>query len=203
VSVENATGRPIGRPREFDPTSALDAALDAFWRYGYEGATLTVLTDAMRINKTSMYAAFGNKRALFDRALAHYAERDMSYVRQALEEPTARLVIEQFLRANVLAITAPGRPPGCFTVQGALACGPDNLEVTKTLAAARKAGEVTLRARLARAQRAGDLARAVDPAALARFVMTFSEGLAIHAAAGATRAELNKAVDIALHAIDA
>ncbi len=64
----------MGRPRVFDVDEALDRALRVFWRKGYEGASLSDLTKAMRINRPSLYAAFGNKEALFRRALDRYAE---------------------------------------------------------------------------------------------------------------------------------
>ena len=64
-----------GRPREFDVDEALDRALQVFWRKGYEGASLPDLTEAMGINRPSLYAAFGNKEELFRKALDRYAER--------------------------------------------------------------------------------------------------------------------------------
>ncbi len=101
--MSTAQRAPIGRPRGFDADQALDRALEIFWRQGYEGASLSDLTEAMGITKTSMYAAFGNKRDLFDKALARYAEVDMAYLRAALAAPTARQVAETFLRENVKA----------------------------------------------------------------------------------------------------
>src|ERR1051326_7706866 len=83
---------PKGRPREFDTEKALDAALGVFWRKGYEGASLPDLTRAMGINRPSLYAAFGNKEELFRRAVDRYVEGPASYVRWALEAPTARAV---------------------------------------------------------------------------------------------------------------
>ncbi|WP_203884071.1 TetR/AcrR family transcriptional regulator [Planotetraspora kaengkrachanensis] len=197
----SSTGRAvIGRPRGFDADAALDRALEVFWRQGYEGASLSDLTEAMGINKTSMYAAFGNKRDLFGKVLARYAAVDMAYARDALAAPTARKVAETFLRENAKAVTMPGRPPGCLSIQGGLSCGPDNAEVTETLAQARKGGEVAMRDRFRRAIEDGDLAPENDPDDLARYVMTVSEGLAVHASAGATREELARAVEIALRA---
>jgi AcrR family transcriptional regulator len=63
-----------GRPREFDADEVLDRALDVFWRKGYEGASLSELTEAMGINRPSLYAAFGNKEELFRKALDRYAD---------------------------------------------------------------------------------------------------------------------------------
>jgi AcrR family transcriptional regulator len=197
----SSTGRAvIGRPRGFDADAALDRALQVFWRQGYEGASLSDLTEAMGINKTSMYAAFGNKRELFDKALTRYAEVDMAYARDALAAPTARKVAETFLRENAKAVTTPDRPPGCFSIQSGLSCGPGNAEVTAALALARKGGELAMRDRFRRAVEDGDLAPDNDPDDLARYIMTVSEGLAVHASAGATREELTRVVDIALRA---
>jgi AcrR family transcriptional regulator len=188
----------VGRPRGFDADQALERALAVFWGQGYEGASLSDLTAAMGINKTSMYAAFGNKRELFDKALARYARVDMAYARAALAEPTARRVVETFLWENVKAITTPGKPAGCFSIQGGLSCGPGNTDVCATLAASRKGGELAMADRFRRAVREGDLPAGEDPEQLARYVMTVSEGLAVHASAGATREELATVAELAL-----
>jgi AcrR family transcriptional regulator len=193
---------PGGRPRTFDADDALERAVEVFWRYGYEGASLHELTAAMGVNKPSLYAVFGSKEELFRRAVARYAEIDMAYAHQALDQLTARDVIRTLLHDNVDALTQPGRPPGCLSVQGGVSCGPDNGGVAEFLAASRLAGEQALADRLARAVDDGDLAASSDPAALARFVMTFSEGQAVHAAAGAQRDQLRQSADIALAAFD-
>src|SRR5438445_3107154 len=94
---KESRARPLrrGRPREFDVEKALERAMNVFWRKGYEGASLPDLTRAMGINRPSLYAAFGNKESLFRKALDRYAEGPGSYVRDALEEPTARGVAER------------------------------------------------------------------------------------------------------------
>jgi AcrR family transcriptional regulator len=193
---------PGGRPRTFDADDALERAVEVFWRHGYEGASLHELTAAMGVNKPSLYAVFGSKEELFRRAVARYAEIDMAYARKALEELTARDVLRTLLHDNVDALTQPGRPPGCLSIQGGVSCGPDNAGVAEFLAASRLAGEQALADRLARAVDEGDLAATSDPTALARFVMTFSEGQAVHAAAGAQRDQLRQSADIALTALD-
>src|SRR5438067_5604399 len=113
---------PVGRPRSFDIDKALDRALQVFWHKGYEGTTLSDLTQAMGINRPSLYAAFGNKEALFRKALDRYGEGPAAYVRAALEEPTARAVAERLLLGTVEGLTDPGHPTGCLMVQGALSC---------------------------------------------------------------------------------
>src|SRR5947209_18177656 len=92
---------PLGRPREFDVEKALDAALLLFWRRGYEGTSLAALTSAMGINVPSLYAAFGNKEALFRKVLERYLQRPASYLPTALQEPTARRHAEQLFRGAI------------------------------------------------------------------------------------------------------
>src|SRR5439155_5347763 len=114
---------PLGRPRAFDPDQALDRALKVFWDRGYESASLADLTRAMGINRPSLYAAFGNKEALFRKVLERYVQGPAAYVREALDEPTARAVVERLWYGTVDLLTDPGHPPGCLIVQGALTCG--------------------------------------------------------------------------------
>ncbi|GGL06495.1 TetR family transcriptional regulator [Sphaerisporangium melleum] len=193
--------RERGRPRAFDADVALDRAIEVFWRQGYEGASLSDLTDAMGISRPSMYAAYGNKEELFRLAVARYAEADMAYAREALAEPTAYQVIEKFLRANADALTRADRPSGCLSIQGGLSTGSDGGSIARFLAASRLAGEQALAERLSRAVDEGDLPAGTDPAALARYVMVVSEGNAVHAAAGVDRASLHATVEIALRAV--
>ena len=86
-----------GRPRAFDLDAALERAMHVFWAKGYEGAALSDLTRAMRINRPSLYAAFGNKEQLFRKVLDRYASGPLAYFEKALEAPGARDVIEQIL----------------------------------------------------------------------------------------------------------
>src|SRR3989441_9709766 len=112
--MKSETPAQLGRPRSFDPDTALDRAMHVFWAKGYEGASLPDLTKAMRINRPSLYAAFGNKEALFRKALARYAEGPASYVREALEAPTARGVFEHLLSAGIDMVAGPRNPRGCL-----------------------------------------------------------------------------------------
>ena len=190
-----------GRPREFDVDAALDRAVEVFWRHGYEGASLSDLTDAMGINRPSLYAAFGSKEDLFRRAVARYADVDMAYAREALEQPTAYQVAEALLRRQVDALTQPGRPAGCLSIQGGVSSGPANPGIAEFLATSRLAGEAVLAERFARAVEDGDLPVDTDPAALARFLHVVQEGQAVHAAAGVSRDLLEESAEFALQAI--
>ncbi|WP_085066150.1 TetR/AcrR family transcriptional regulator [Catenuloplanes japonicus] len=189
----------IGRPRAFDEEAVLDRAAEVFWRHGYEGASLSALTGAMGINRPSLYATFGSKQELFARAFGRYHDRQVSVARAALDRPGTREAIEAFLRSSADGLTAvDDHPAGCLSVQGGLACSPENAHVSEVLATGRADTEAALADRLTRAT---DLPSGVDPRALARFVMALSEGHAVHAAAGATRAELHASIDVALRVL--
>ena len=190
----------MARHREFDTDNALDQALQVFWRKGYEGATLPDLTEAMGINRPSLYAAFGSKEELFRRVVQRYIEGPTCYVREAIAEPTARAVSERLLRGAVDLLTCPETPNGCLIVQGALVCGSDAEPVKEALAAHRLTIQELLQKRFQRAKRDGDLPSGANAADLARYISTVSFGLAVQAATGATRVELQRVVDAALGA---
>jgi AcrR family transcriptional regulator len=95
---------PSGRTRQFDANQALDRALEVFWDRGYEGASLEELTAAMGINRPSLYAAFGNKAELFRKALDRYQTGPLSFLGEALSQPTARSAVEA--SCSVAAINA-------------------------------------------------------------------------------------------------
>lgn len=173
-----------GRPREFDLDTALDAAVEVFWRHGYEGAGLTDLTAAMGIGRPSLYTAFGDKAQLFQRALTRYIDRNMGYVEEALGQPTARATAEAFLTGNVRAVTTPGRPAGCLSVQAMVT---DEGDTFALLARNRALIEQRLAARFRQAVVDGDLHADDDPDELAGYLVTLTTGFAIRAADGATR----------------
>jgi AcrR family transcriptional regulator len=186
----------LGRPRAFDPDVALERAMHVFWAKGYEGAALSDLTQAMRINRPSLYAAFGNKEQLFRKVLDRYMDGPVAYFGQALAAPKARDVVERIFLGTARMADDPRIPAGCLMVQGALACG--NTSVQKEVAARRTAAEVVLRRRFQQAKREGDLPKDADPGDLAGYVMTVVRGMAVQSAGGASRDQLRRVAQIAL-----
>ncbi|MBS7539513.1 TetR/AcrR family transcriptional regulator [Ancylobacter lacus] len=188
----------MGRPRAFDVEKALDAMLCVFWRKGYEGTSYADLTAAAGVERPALYAAFGNKEALFRSALERYVERYLDYFPAALELPTAREVAGRILHGVVDLNTRYGEHTGCLAINGALA-GPDEAEpVRQALIDFRAAGQERLRQRLERAKAEGDLPPGASPEALAAFVMAVSHGIAVQAKAGVGRAMLEAVAEQAL-----
>src|ERR1700752_4820170 len=107
MNTSTAVDVRMGRPRGFDEDVALEAAMQVFWEKSYEGATLSDLTSAMGINRSSMYAAFGDKAALFRRAMERYGEGPARYIRDALEKPVLRDVVADLLHGTVLFLSKP------------------------------------------------------------------------------------------------
>lgn len=188
----------VGRPREFDLDQALENALHVFWEKGYEGASMADLTEAMGITKPSLYAAFGNKEELFRKALDSYVDGPAGYAKLALQQPTARAVIERLLYGEVDAVTDPDCPAGCLSINGALTGGDAAESIKHELMARRAQGEDDLRQRFERAKAEGDLPESADAAVLARYISTIAQGIAVQAVGGAKRGELKKIVEMVL-----
>ena len=187
-----------GRPREFCPDAALAAALGVFWAKGYEGASMAELTAAMGITKPSLYAAFGNKEQLFHKALDLYEHEKLAYTREALRQPTARGVAEHFMRGAIDAQTSSCDPKGCLRVIGATACGAEAESIKEEVIKRRASSSDALHDRFRQAQQDGDLPPHITPEALAQYLFTILQGMAVQAGAGAARADLENVMATSL-----
>jgi AcrR family transcriptional regulator len=187
-----------GRPREFNVDEALAAALRVFWTKGYEGASLSELTDTMGITRPSLYAAFGNKEALFRKALDLYEREKLAYVGEALKAPTSRGVAERLLRGALEMQTSDCDPRGCLRVISSVACGAEAESIREEVIARRSSSHRALLERLRRAKAEGDLAADVDPEGLSNFLGAILQGMALQAGAGATPKQLAALVDTSL-----
>lgn len=187
-----------GRPREFCLDAALAAALGVFWSKGYEGASMAELTHAMGITKPSLYAAFGNKEQLFRKALELYETEKLAYTREALRQPTARAIAEHIMRGAIDAQTSSCDPKGCLGVIGAVACGAEAESIKAEVIKRRESSSAALVERFRQAQRDGDLHDHVEPEALAQYLYTILQGMAVQAGAGATREDLERVMATSL-----
>jgi AcrR family transcriptional regulator len=190
--------RPRGRPSNFDHEEALEKALHVFWARGYEGASMAELTEALGINKPSIYAAFGNKEELFRKALARYTSGPAAFVREAMKEPTVRQVVEKFLLLAVDFFSDRSTPNGCMIVQAALTGGQGSSAIQQELIAYRKSLEASFYERFELAKSQGDLPQLANTKQLAKYIATIHQGMSVQATSGATREELAEIVKMAL-----
>ena len=188
----------MGRHREFDVEKALDAALCVFWRKGYEGASYADLTEATGVERPALYSAFGNKEALFRRALDRYYERYLDFIPQAMKLPTARHVAAHILYGAADLNTRYPSHTGCLGINGVLAGSDEAEAVRQALIEFRATGEAQLRERFEQAKAEGDLPASAKADALAAFVMAVSHGMAVQAKAGFSRDQLEAVVEQAL-----
>jgi AcrR family transcriptional regulator len=187
-----------GRPRGFDEDQVLDCAMHVFWRKGFEGASLNDLTSAMGIQPASLYMAFGNKRTLFEKALARYLAGPVAFMHDALTEPTAFAVADRILRRTAEFLTEGRSRCGCMTIQAALAGGVEGAPIRRMLIALRVKEQDALCRRFERAKSEGDLPSHADAADLARFVTAIYQGMTVQAINGASREDLLRLSDTAL-----
>lgn len=188
-----------GRPREFCVDHALTEALRVFWQKGYEGTSLTDLTEAMGITRPSLYAAFGNKESLFRKALDLYEREKLAYIGQALEQPTARGVAEFMMRGALENATGgDGGPHGCLRVTTAVVCGEGAESIRCEIMERTKSGKDALIARFKRAQEEGDLRADIDPEGLTRVLVAYLQGISVQANMDDSREDLEKLVETAL-----
>jgi AcrR family transcriptional regulator len=188
-----------GRPRSFDRDDVLKRAMMLFWKYGYDATSVSLLTDAMGIGAPSLYAAFGDKRALFKETLEHYMTTYGSFMIQARQdESDPRAAIERMLLEAAAVFTSADHPPGCMIITAATNCAPESAVVEKRLR--------TIRAGTVRAieEKIANGPRGLTPRASARTLALFFaatlQGMSAQARDGASREELEAIARAALRA---
>jgi TetR/AcrR family transcriptional repressor of nem operon len=168
------------RPRAFDEKAAINAAIQCFWHRGYEATSVRDLAASMGICGTSLYNAFGGKRALFEQALERYLDDTMRERIKRLEstlEPkaAARAFIEEIVARS---LTDRGRR-GCFLINSALEVAPHDRELGAAIAARLSEIESFFRRCLIKARTAGDLPAGRDPDDLARLLLGVVLGIRV------------------------
>ncbi len=187
-----------GRPPAFNHEEALEKAMQTFWTFGYEGTSMAALIEAMNMNKPSIYAAFGNKEALFNQVLDKYVSGPSAFVKEAMAEPTSYLVAKTFLIKAVELLTQHQNPRGCIIVQGALSCGPESEMIQKKLIAYRANLEESIKKRFDLAKDNRDLPEDANTSALAKYVATIHQGISVQASSGASKNALMEVIEIAM-----
>ena len=192
-----------GRPRSFDIDTALEQATQVFWRLGFQGASMAELTAATGLSKPSLYAAFGDKEALYLRCLNRYVERQVALQAALLEqEPDARRAIEGFMRTMAAMQADPKLPGGCFVVNGTADCGSPATPAAVEAALRNASGGAAQRLlqRLRKAERNGELPAGTDASRLATLFGAVLTGMAVMSKSGQPKARLDEVGDAAMRA---
>ncbi|RWN14606.1 MAG: TetR/AcrR family transcriptional regulator [Mesorhizobium sp.] len=190
----------MGRPREFDTEKALVQAMRLFWRQGYEGTSLTDLTEELGITRPSLYAAFGNKEELFLKVLDRYDRETSHFIQNALDAPTARALAAGLIYGACAFHSDTRNPPGCLMVHGALIGSDDSASARKETNLRRGQLRNQIAKRLERAQIDGDVGKDTDTGALSGYLVAILRGIAVEAASGAQPDELHRIADVAMRA---
>jgi AcrR family transcriptional regulator len=194
--------RKRGRPRTYDPRTALRAATEAFWKSGYSGTSLDELSAAAGMNRPSLYAAFGDKRELYLTALHRYWENGYAALEEVFSKDASlrEALVEIYDRALKLYFPDRARPRGCFAIGTATSESVQDQKIREALADGLRRLDGYFEARIRRAQERGEISREADPVALALLASAALHTAAIRARAGIDRAELRellgRAVDV-------
>ncbi|WP_454863603.1 TetR/AcrR family transcriptional regulator [Pseudomonas hormoni] len=195
-------GKGRGRPRAYDPQTALQQALGVFWSTGYSGASLDSIATAAGMNRPSLYAAFGDKHALYIKALEQYWEFAAAAMQAALtdDELTLRQALTQFYEGQLaIYFSGDGQPRGCFAIGTATTEAVEDPEIREVLSERLSRLDADLETRLRAAIDKGELNKDVDPAALAVLASSLLHSISIRARAGKSRDELT---ELALNAVN-
>jgi TetR/AcrR family transcriptional regulator, copper-responsive repressor len=188
-----------GRRRQFDTQQVLDVITHAFWRSGYDGTSLADLTSLTGVNPPSLYAAFGDKRALFFEVVAFYQKTYGAFTVHALgDEPTALRAITRMLREAAVVYTDPTHPKGCLIISAANGLTPQSSEISDVMRELRTAGRAAIEAKLTADVEAGILPADTETHGLAVFFAAVVQGMSNQARDGATREELDQIATAAL-----
>lgn len=187
----NSTRKSCGRPRKFDREQALATALKIFWAQGYEPASVAELCAAMGINPPSLYAAFGNKAALFLEAVHHYEQVYWTKpVEKLMAESDLYKAISAFFQDAAQIILSPTAPCGCMTVLSAINISESETTIIAELKKLREATRKIFAERLRVAIQAGQIPADTDVPALSGALNAFLEGLSLQAREGFFLSEL-------------
>ncbi|WP_433686824.1 TetR/AcrR family transcriptional regulator [Micromonospora carbonacea] len=190
-----------GRPRGFDRDAALVAATLLFWERGYEATSIADLTRAMGINAPSLYAAFTDKRHLFQEVVEVYGRTFGAFMGRAFaEEPRAYDAFARMLREAAVEYSDPSHPAGCLVISAATNIPPNNIEVQQSLRDQRNDNVLAFESRLRGAVASGELPPGTDARGLSLFYAAVIQGMSQQARDGRGQAELMLIAELALTA---
>ncbi|MFF8279195.1 TetR/AcrR family transcriptional regulator [Streptomyces lateritius] len=194
----------MARSKEFDPDAALQAALELFWRRGYEATTMSDLVEHLGIGRASIYATFGNKHALYMKAMDRYSGANHPVLTAELSEPDSALAAVRSVVRRFAAEAASDevRLAGCFITNTAAELGPHDAAVARRVELSWEQVETLLHSALVRARAQGELPADRDPRALARMLLVLLQGIRLVGKASSDPARVRDAAEQALTLLD-
>ncbi|GAA2725537.1 MULTISPECIES: TetR/AcrR family transcriptional regulator [Streptomyces] len=186
----------MARTKEFDPDAALQSALELFWQRGYEATSMADLVQHLGIARASLYATFGSKHALYLKALERYGEQQNPRLTEELSQPGPALpAVRALVRRFTAEAACDSGRRGCFVTNTAAELGPHDPAAARLVEASWDAMEGLLTSALTRARTQGELAQDSDPAALARMLLVFLQGLRVTGKTGSRPGLLHDAAE--------
>jgi AcrR family transcriptional regulator len=195
--------KPRGRPRAYDPETALRLAAATFWKTGYSGTSLDDISAATGMNRPSLRAAFGDKHEIYVKALSRYWEFKFESMRKAFDSggSLAATLMRIYDASLSIYFSNDDQALGCFVVGTAITEAPGDPEIQRIVAEGFRTLDANFEARFKLARAAGELKQDADLKALALLASATMHTLAIRARAGASRNDLRKLAQKAVSVI--
>ena len=189
----------VGRPRSFDKDEALKKAMYVFWEKGYEGTSMADLIESIGMKAPSLYAAFGNKDAIFKEVVTHYLPI-VTHGQLSILHNTAGIydAVEKTLNECVRLFTSKENPHTCLIMTAAINASPEHQEHVESLRELRKEYKRNWIKRFERAEKEGQLKADLTPQQLAEYFVTVIQGMSLSAKDGAKKEDLAKTSEIAI-----
>lgn len=182
--------KPRGRPRNFDKDEALKIALDLFRRKGFDNTSLEDLTNALHVNKPSLYAAFGNKEQLFQEVMKAYTSGPTAYFHEVFKEVSTKALVRALLTKSIEVLFYHESPYGCLVVMSTTSEQLQKDGTQQRLVAGLKQHQQKLAERFEQAKASGELSKELDSQRLALYVVTLHKGLSLQAINGSSKEEM-------------
>ncbi len=190
------------RTKEFEPEAALQAAMELFWRKGYEATSMRDLLEGMGIGRGSFYDTYGDKRSLFLAALDRFERTRMKWVLEVLEGSDSPVgAIREVFERSVEGLVGFEPRRGCLLANSAVELAPHDPEVAQRVSGYVRRTEAAFERALELARATGEIPQERDPKPLARFLVNNLHGLRVMARAGADRETLEDTVEVVLEAL--
>lgn len=187
--------RTRGRPRKFDKNEALKIALDLFRKKGFDNTSLEDLTNALHVNKPSLYAAFGNKEQLFLEALEAYSSGSTSYMFEIFTENSTKEMVRKLLTESIEILFYTEKPNGCLFVMSTTSQSLGKVGIQQKLISSLQHHQQKLVERFEQARQSGELRNDINAERLALYIATIHKGLSLQAINGTSKQELLNLVD--------